>query len=111
MGTLFTLAFFISSSAGSARRPLMSLQPIFLVISKPLVSASFRVATFFIPITEPLEPIAWANSPWHKGEAMSALTDIEPADSPTIVMRLGSPPKAAMLSFIHLMAATWSRKP
>ena len=94
-----------------ARNSFKFLQPIFFAISTPRASASFSVYTFFIPITEPLEPIAWANSPWHKGEAMSALTDIEPADSPTIVMRSGSPPKAAMLSLTHLMAATWSSRP
>ena len=38
-------------------------------------------------------------------------TEKEPADSPTMVIRSGLPPKAAMFSFTHLMAATWSRKP
>ena len=61
--------------------------------------------------TEPLEPMACAKRPWQRGEAIRALTDIEPADSPTIVMRLGSPPKASILSFTHFMAATWSMKP
>ena len=63
------------------------------------------------PMTEPLEPMACAKRPWQRGEAIKALTDIEPADSPTIVMRLGSPPKASILSFTHFMAATWSMKP
>ena len=37
-------------------------------------------------------------SPAASGDAMSALTANEPADSPKIVTFCGSPPKAAMFS-------------
>ena len=47
-------------------------------------------------------------SPRESGEAMSALTDIEPADSPPMVIRPGSPPNAAMLRCTHFSAAIWS---
>ena len=43
--------------------------------------------------------------------SVSALTEIEPADSPAMVMRLGSPPKRAMLSRTQRSAATWSSRP
>ena len=44
-------------------------------------------------------------------QAISALTDADPADSPAIVIRSGSPPKAAMLSLTQRMAAAWSMNP
>ena len=48
-------------------------------------------------IIAPLSPIAPAISPFASGEAMIALTDTDPADSPAIVTLDGSPPKEAML--------------
>ena len=45
--------------------------------------------------TEPLSPIAPLSKSFAKGEAICALTEAEPADSPAIVTRFGSPPKAA----------------
>lgn len=62
-------------------------------------------------MTDALDPMAWANSPLLVGEAISALTDADPADSPAIVIRSGSPPKAAMLSLTQRMAAAWSMNP
>ena len=44
-------------------------------------------------------------SPAASGEAISALTANDPADSPKIVTLPGSPPNAAMLSFTHCSAA------
>ena len=44
-------------------------------------------------------------------DAISALTEIDPADSPAIVTFAGSPPNAAMLSLTHCSAATWSSIP
>ena len=41
------------------------------------------------------------NSPAARGMASSAATDPPPADSPKIVTRSGSPPKARMLSRTH----------
>ena len=101
-----TAASFISSSAGRARKSLIFFLPICLASSTPFCSASFKVSTLLNPITEPLEPMACAKRPWQSGDAIKALTDMLPADSPTMVMRLGSPPKASMLSFTHWMAAT-----
>ena len=57
-------------------------------------------------IIAPLSPIAPAISPFASGEAMIALTDTDPADSPAIVTLDGSPPKEAMLSRTHRSAAT-----
>ena len=59
----------------------------------------------------PLSPIARTKSPFASGEATSALTEAEPADSPKIVTLSGSPPKAAMLRFTHWSAAIWSMSP
>ena len=44
-------------------------------------------------------------------EAISALTEMEPADSPAIVTCRGSPPNAAMFRCTHCSAATWSSIP
>ena len=44
-------------------------------------------------------------------EAISALTEIEPADSPAMVTRFGSPPKAAMFFFTHCRPAIKSSTP
>ena len=45
------------------------------------------------------------------GDAMSALTEIDPADSPAMVTRAGSPPNAAMFCRTQRKAATWSSSP
>ena len=59
----------------------------------------------------PLSQMAPAIRPFDSGEAMCALTEIDPADSPAIVTRFGSPPNAAMFFCTHCSAATWSRRP
>ena len=59
----------------------------------------------------PLSPIAPAIEAPERGEAMSALTESDPADSPAMVTRFGSPPKAAMFCCTQRRAATWSRRP
>ena len=59
----------------------------------------------------PLSPIAPAIRPLESGDAISALTEIDPADSPATVTRSGSPPKAAMFFCTHRRAATWSSNP
>ena len=111
IGTDFLPARFINSSAGMARKSFNSSHPIFLASSTPFCSPSSNVGIPSNSNTEPLDPIAWANKPWQSGEAIKEQTDIEPADSPTMVMRFGSPPKAAIFSFTHWIAATWSNKP
>jgi hypothetical protein len=40
------------------------------------------------------------------GDAINALTAMDPADSPPIVMRSGAPPKAAMLRLTQSSAVT-----
>ena len=62
-------------------------------------------------MASPLSPMAPAIRFLESGDAMSALTEIEPADSPAMVTRLGSPPKAAMFFCTHWSAATWSNRP
>ena len=54
----------------------------------------------------PLSPIAPAIKSFESGDAMIALTEIDPADSPAIVTFAGSPPKAAMFSRTQRSAAT-----
>ena len=49
--------------------------------------------------------MALAKRPLERGEAMRALTEKEPADSPKMVMLAGSPPKAVMLPPTQAMAA------
>ena len=53
----------------------------------------------------PLSPIAPAIRPFDNGEAICALTAIEPADSPAIVTRFGSPPNFEILACTHFKAA------
>jgi hypothetical protein len=59
----------------------------------------------------PLSPIALAKRPRARGEAIWALTEMEPADSPKMVTLSGSPPKAAMFFWTQARAAVWSRRP
>ena len=59
----------------------------------------------------PLCAIAPTSSLETPGVPSSVPTLIPPADSPKIVIRRGSPPNAAMLSFTHWMAAIWSQMP
>ena len=59
----------------------------------------------------PLSPMALAKRPRARGEAIWALTEKEPADSPKMVMLVGSPPKAAMLRLTQARAAVWSMRP
>ncbi len=59
----------------------------------------------------PLSPMALLKRPLAMGEAICALTDCDPADSPKMVMFVGSPPKAAMLRRTQAMAAVWSIRP
>ena len=63
------------------------------------------------PKRAPLWPIARWKRPAASGVAMSVFTLQEPADSPKIVTRSGSPPNAAMLSRTHSSAAIWSSTP
>jgi len=59
-----------------------------------------------VPNIAPLSPIARAKRPFAIGDAISADTENDPADSPAMVTRPGSPPNAAMFVFTHRSAAT-----
>ena len=56
-------------------------------------------------IAAPLSPIAPAIRSFDSGDAISALTEIEPADSPAMVTLRGSPPKAEMFARTQASAA------
>src|SRR5579863_1862464 len=71
----------------------------------PTLSASLRDFDTWLPQQAPLSPIARWNKPLASGEATSALTDMEPADSPKMVTLPGSPPNAAIFFFTHSSAA------
>src|SRR5688572_1900859 len=79
--------------------------------SIPVFSPSASGAAGKAPSMEPLSPIAPANNFFDKDEAINALTDTEPADSPAMVTLVGSPPKAAIFCCTQRKAATWSNKP
>ena len=78
----------------------------------PFCSVSARVGVgMVVEKNAPLSPIARANSPLASGEAICALTENDPADSPAIVTCAGSPPNCAMLSRTHSTARRWSSRP
>ena len=55
--------------------------------------------------------IARWNEPLASGDAVRLCTAWPPADWPAMVMRVGSPPNPAMLSWTHFTAAIWSSSP
>jgi len=59
----------------------------------------------------PLSPMARWYRPCASGEAISRLTDMDPADCPQMVTRSGSPPNAVMFRLIQARAAIWSSNP
>ena len=67
----------------------------------PFCSASASGRGGRLAIAAPLSQIAPAIRFLESGEAISALTEIDPADSPAIVTRFGSPPNAAMFFCTH----------
>ena len=72
-----------------ARNSFRLWQPISSALATPSRSASASVChgRLSMPSTEPLEPIACAIISRQSGDAINALTDSEPADSPIIVIR------------------------
>ncbi len=91
-----------------ARRAASEFAPNSAANLAPDCSACARGTGGSVPITEPLSPMAPAIRSLDRGEAIWALTETEPADSPAMVTRRGSPPKAAMLSRTQRRAALWS---
>ena len=100
-----------SFSALTARNSASDFAPSAAANLTPSRSACSSGTARNVPRIEPLSPIAPAIKPFDKGEAIWALTETEPADSPAIVTRRGSPPKAAMFRCTHRNAAFWSSKP
>ena len=92
-------------SAGIFLKSCKELAPTCLANSTPFLSASDKGSGGSVPNMEPLSPIAPAIKFLDKGETICALTETDPADSPAIVTRFGSPPKDAIFSLTHFNAA------
>src|SRR5258705_13944992 len=86
-----------SLSAGIARSAARVPAPMLRAKAAPFGSTLASAGGVNSCIGAPLSPIAPAISPRDKGDAISALTQIDPADSPPIVIWLGAPPNAALL--------------
>src|SRR5208282_281857 len=94
--------FFRMSAAEIFLASAIEAAPSFDMKAAPSFSATARGGTFSPPSFEslggandpPLSEMAPWKSPLASGEAASMLTEIPPADSPKIVTRFGSPPKA-----------------
>src|SRR6185437_16445939 len=84
-------------SAGIDRRSASEAAPTLPAKATPLSSALLNGTGGNAPIRLPLSPIAPAKRFLETGDAINADTEIDPADSPAMVTRLGSPPKAAIL--------------
>src|SRR5688500_12053591 len=100
--------FFDASSSESAVRARSSAKecnPKWFANATPVCSLLLSGTAGKVPSNEPLSPIAPAIKFFDKGEAMWALTETEPADSPAIVTLFGSPPKALILLCTQRRAA------
>jgi hypothetical protein len=95
----------MARSAASVGAPAASAK------AAPFFSATLNGGGDIWPSKEPLSPMAPAIRPLACGLIICALTENEPADSPAMVTRAGSPPKAAMFFFTHCSAAAWSIRP
>ena len=93
------------SAAVIARSPAMDLFPSPAANAVPYFSAVSNGTGLILPVNPPLSPIAPANNPFDNGDAICAHTEIDPANSPAIVTRAGSPPKAAIFCCTHTSAA------
>lgn len=85
-------------------------------LASPVSLDSAKASGHVSSSTAPPGPIGSLPHPW--GQALPSWglqtcreTLAPPADSPKMVMLLGSPPKAAMFLFTHAMAMCWSRRP
>ena len=99
-----------SSSAGNARNAASEVAPSALRerdadVLRRLLRAAIVVRCGVRLKRPPLCPMARMNKPLASGDATSVFTLHEPADSPPIVTRDGSPPNAAMLRCTHCSAA------
>src|SRR5262249_18621950 len=94
-----------SCAAGIARSADSEVAPASAANLVPFCSASARGTADSAPMIDPLSPIAPAIKSFDKGDAICALTEIDPADSPAIVTLFGSPPKAAIFCWTQRKAA------
>ena len=100
-----------SFAAGIARRSARVFASSLAANLAPDSSASESGTGGRVPISEPLSPMAPAIRSFDNGDAIWALTEIDPADSPAIVTLSGSPPNAAMFRLTQPSAACWSSRP
>ena len=91
-----------SCSAVMVRKAASEFAPAASANLTPIRSASAWGSGLSVPMYDPLSPIAPVIKSFESGDAISALTAIDPADSPPIVMRFGSPPTRPRLA-----AARW----
>src|SRR5262245_43942390 len=95
-----------------ARRALRSAAETKDANAVPVASALSRDTGARVGLmSAPDSPIAPAMRFLERGDAICALTEVEPADSPAMVTRFGSPPNAAMFFCTHASAAAWSSSP
>ena len=76
-----------------------------------IVFIAYSAAGLYDLRPTPLSPIAPRKNPLASGDAMSALTESDPADSPAIVTFSGSPPNAPIFFFTQRKPAIWSINP
>jgi len=89
-----------------ARSASSEVAPAFSAKATPVFSVSASGFGGRVAMRAPLSPIAPAIIFFESGEAISALTEIDPADSPATVTCFGSPPNAAIFFCTHSSAAT-----
>ena len=99
---------FRPAEAGFDRRQAASVHPSDADTAEPVFSAA---ACGRPRLVHPLCAIARWNNPRAGGEVICAHVDPPPADSPNIVTRRRSPPKAPMLPCTQRSAACWSARP
>ena len=105
----FFIAALSRSSADFARSSARDVAPMDAANAAPCFSLSvseFDPRPPTDPKNAPLSPTACWNKSRESGEAINALTDRDPADSPPIVTLCESPPNAAMFFRTHSSAAT-----
>jgi hypothetical protein len=101
----------ISSPTGVPRRQATALASWAHPTAWATTSPSASAASWLRLGQEPLWIMAPANRSRDPGATRWEQTDHPPADSPPIVTRAGSPPKAAMFSCTQRSAACWSISP
>ena len=101
----------ISSPTGFPRRQATAVARSVHPTAHAMTSPSVSAASWLRLGQDPLWIMAPANRPRDPGATRCVQTDQPPADSPPIVTRAGSPPKAGMFSCTQRSAACWSISP